>query len=253
METVEIGYQLLVPLNGFGRFTATAHKIVGNKILFIFDDCVTEHYMNIDSTNEGGYENSDLKKWIDNTLFNAFPDYLKDRMSGLSIPSVGEIFGWDDDWYNQTFEKDQDERLLLMLHKQYRIARHKDKNGPYRLKNKCLCNFSQFASVTYAGHAHSSYASYDYIGVRPEFWLDVDEWELKEGKRSEEPKKSNCFDIWLDNDEGDSKPICLSIKTDCVMESDEYHYKAVQSLTIEEAKEFYRKLGELLKDEKTEI
>ena len=47
--------------------------------------------MNEDGGNAGGYSQSDLKKWIDSELYNMFPAVLKQRMTGLSIPTLGEI------------------------------------------------------------------------------------------------------------------------------------------------------------------
>ena len=55
-------------MNGLGDFTATAHKITDKGVLFIFDDYVVSKAMNEANTNEGGFEESDLKKWIDSVL-----------------------------------------------------------------------------------------------------------------------------------------------------------------------------------------
>ena len=41
--------------------------------------------MNEANTNEGGFEESDLKKWIDSVLLETFPSELKDRIADLSI------------------------------------------------------------------------------------------------------------------------------------------------------------------------
>ena len=48
------------------------------------------------NSNEGGYEKSDLKKWIENDLFKMFPKELRKHMTGLTIPTLGEICGWAD-------------------------------------------------------------------------------------------------------------------------------------------------------------
>ena len=171
---MQIGDKIAIELRKIGIFTATAHKIVDNKILFIFDSCVAKHSMNNVSTNKGGYENSDLKKWIDNTLFNSFPDCLKDRMSGLSIPSVGEIFGWDDDYVRHTFKYDHDKQQLpLMKDKQYRIAKYKGETEWYWLKNRLFNNSYQFAYANILGYASYYNASNHYVGVRPEFWFSI--------------------------------------------------------------------------------
>ena len=36
--------------------------------------------MNNCSTNKGGFEKSDLKKWMDTVLFMAFPEELRDKI-----------------------------------------------------------------------------------------------------------------------------------------------------------------------------
>ena len=87
-ENVQIGDKILVPLTGFGEFFATAHKITNEGVLFVFDDYVTVRPMNKTNTNKGGFENSDLKKWMDTVLLEAFPDQLRDRISKLTIPTV---------------------------------------------------------------------------------------------------------------------------------------------------------------------
>ena len=95
MATKEIivGDRILVSLAELGDFTATAHKITDRGVLFIFDEYVTSRPMNSKNTNKGGYEKSDLKKWIDSVLLEAFPEELRNRIADLSIPTVGELFG----------------------------------------------------------------------------------------------------------------------------------------------------------------
>lgn len=87
LETREVmvGDQILVSLAEIGDFTATAHKITDKGVLFIFDEYVTSILMNNQRTNEGGYEESDLKKWIDTVLLAAFPEELKSRMKTSSF------------------------------------------------------------------------------------------------------------------------------------------------------------------------
>ena len=93
---IKVGDKMMVPLGKLGNFTATVQKVTNNKVLFIFDDYVAKRPMNEDGGNAGGYSQSDLKKWIDTELYNMFPAVLKQRMTGLSIPTLGEICGWAD-------------------------------------------------------------------------------------------------------------------------------------------------------------
>ena len=159
-------------MKGFGEFTATAHKVTEKDVRFIFDDYITEKSMNENGSNAGGYEKSDLKEWIDGELFEAFPDELKSKMTKLSIPSVGEIVGWDDKWDREHFEPDEDEQLPLMKKRRNRVA---------YLNNECSCGWLRnamkkehsaafFARVGTDGSSTSSYASNSF-GVRPLFLL----------------------------------------------------------------------------------
>lgn len=174
METKEImvGDQILVSLAEIGDFTATAHKITDKGVLFIFDEYVTSRPMNNQRTNEGGYEESDLKKWIDNVLLAAFPKALKSRIADLSIPTVGELFGHDDEWDNEHFEPDEDEQLPLMKERRNRVAYLNDEWEWGWLRNAVKGSFSSafFAGVNGGGSTDYNGAS-DSGGVRPEFWL----------------------------------------------------------------------------------
>lgn len=72
---IQVGDQMVIPLAELGEFTATAHKVTDEGVMFIFDDYVTSRPMNNRNTNKGGFEKSDLKKWM---------DHLKSR-SGIDL------------------------------------------------------------------------------------------------------------------------------------------------------------------------
>ena len=169
---IQLGDKILIPLAELGEFTATAHKITDEGVLFIFDDYVARHPMNKKDTNKGGFEKSDLKKWIDTVLFESFPDWLKGRIEKLSIPTVGELFGHDDEWDNEHFEPDTDEQLPLMKERKNRVAYFNNEWSWGWLRNAVKKEVSAafFASVNSVGTANYDGASYSY-GVRPEFWL----------------------------------------------------------------------------------
>ena len=171
-KMVAIGDQVMVSLAEIGDFTATAHKITDKGVLFIFDEYVTSRPMNNQKSNEGGYEKSDLKKWIDTVLLAAFPETLKSRIANLSIPTVGELFGHDDEWDNEHFEPDEDEQLPLMKERRNRVAYLNDEWEWGWLRNavKRSVSSANFALVTGDGSTSCAYAS-NSDGVRPEFWL----------------------------------------------------------------------------------
>ena len=81
----KVGDKITVDLKELGKFEATAYEVTDNNVLFIFDDYIAERPMNEKPTNEGGYEKSDLKKWIDSYLYSLFPLELKTRIIELTI------------------------------------------------------------------------------------------------------------------------------------------------------------------------
>ena len=171
-DNIEVGDQIEIPLEGLGTFTATIHKVTDDKVLFIFDDYVAQRPMNNKNTNKGGYDESDLKDWIDVELFNKFPREFRKRMSNLTLPTVGQMFGWDDEWDRDNFERDDDEQLPLMKIRRNRVAYYKNEISWGWLRNATKKNVSstRFALVYDTGHANCHGASPS-LGVRPEFWL----------------------------------------------------------------------------------
>lgn len=169
---IKVGDKMIVPLGKLGNFTATVQKVTNDKVLFIFDDYVTKRQMNEDGGNVGGYDKSDLKKWIDTELYNMFPAVLKQRMTGLSIPTLGEICGWDDEWDRNHIEADGDEQLPLMKQRRNRVAYYNNDCACGWLRNATKKEFSSalFADVSRFGYAYY-YGASGSCGVRPEFWL----------------------------------------------------------------------------------
>ena len=177
VKNIQIGDQIIIPLAEFGEFTATAQKITDKGTLFLFDDCVVKQPMNNECANKGnkgnkgGFEKSDLKKWIDNVLLPAFPDDLRSRIENLTIPTYGQIFGHDI-WYNDTLEPDNDEQFPLMTKRKNRIADFNNDYEWYWLQNatKKKVSAARFAGVGSLGYVSCSGAS-SYYGVRPVFLL----------------------------------------------------------------------------------
>lgn len=165
---IQIGDQIEIPLRDLGTFTATAHDVTDNGILFIFDDCVTRHCMNSDGTAKGGYEKSELCKWINEELLEQFPTNLKSRIHDLTIPTYGQIFGHDD-WYNQAITSDNDEQLSLMKIRKNRICTYENDTCWYWLGNTTKSG-DWFAYVDCDGSAVCDAAA-DGSGVRPAFLL----------------------------------------------------------------------------------
>lgn len=193
---IQVGDQIVIPLAELGEFTATAHKVTDEGVMFIFDNYITCRPMNNRSTNKGGFEKSDLKKWMDTVLLMAFPEELRDKIYGLTLPTVGQIVGHEDEWDNKNLESDSDEQLPLMKECKNRIACFEDQLTWGWLRNATKEEFSSagFAGVDFSGAAASSGASGS-DGVRPEFWLVKQESRgpvPREGKVSYVSYRSYC-------------------------------------------------------------
>lgn len=171
---IKSGDQLIIPLEEFGTFTATAQIVNKHGAMFIFDECVVKKPMNAEDTNCGGFEKSDLKRWMDTKLFESFPDWIKPKIHYLTIPTFGEIIGWDADQNKKFIEGDINRQLPLMKEYENRIAYWKNDLIPMRywLRNAMKKNFSSvhFAIMGSYGGAACDPASTS-NGVRPSFWL----------------------------------------------------------------------------------
>ena len=193
---IQVGDQMVIPLAELGEFTATTHKVTDEGVMFIFDDYVTRRPMNNRDTNKGGFEKSDLKKWMDTVLFMAFPEELRDKIYGLTLPTVGQIVGHEDEWDNKNLEPDIDEQLPLMKECKNRIACFEDQLAWGWLRNATKEEFSSahFAGVSGSGGTNCYDAS-DSYGVRPEFWL------VKQESRGPVPRRSGRYPWGSNNKE----------------------------------------------------
>lgn len=182
---IQVGDQVIIPLAEIGEFSATAHKVTDEGIMFIFDEYITRRPMNSKNTNKGGFEKSELKKWMDTVLLMAFPEELRDKIYGLTLPTVGQIVGHEDEWDNNNLESDTDEQLPLMKERKNRVAYFKNDSSWGWLRNTTKEEVSSaFFAGVYAGGYTSYYGASDSIGVRPEFWL------VKQESRGPVPRES---------------------------------------------------------------
>ena len=170
---IKVGDQIEIPLGNLGTFTATAQAITEDKVLFLFDDYVAKRPMNENGSNDGGYDESDLKKWIDTELYEMFPEVLRNHMTGLTIPTLGEICGWGNNWDKEHIEPDDDEQLPLMKQRRNRVAYYNNDCAWGWLRNATKKEFSSagFAFVDSYGYTNCNGTS-NSCGVRPEFWLE---------------------------------------------------------------------------------
>lgn len=171
-DDISTGDRIEIPLGNLGTFTATVQKITNDKVLFIFDDYVAKRPMNENGSNDGRYDKSDLKKWIDTELYEMFPEAFRKRMRSLTIPTLGDIYGWDSEWDRTHLEHDYHAQLPLMKQRRNRVSYYNNECTCGWLRNATKKDVSStlFASVDINGDKDCGCASF-YLGVRPEFWL----------------------------------------------------------------------------------
>ena len=172
LKDAKIGDKTTIKLNGLGEFAATVHKVTDDKVMLIFDDYVAERPMNESGTNKGGFEDSDLNKWLHTEFVKALPYSIRTRLTDVTIPTVGEMFGWDDEWDRYHFEADNDKQLPLMNLRCNRVAYYNNEFefGWLRNATKKESSSTLFAGVDDSGDTYRLGAS-DSNGVRPEIWL----------------------------------------------------------------------------------
>ena len=175
-DEISIGDQIAV-----GHYTATCHKITDQGALFIMDQYDDEaRPMNENGSNEGGYEESDLRKYLQSEeALKDFPDYIRERLvpfeNGdlLRIPTVEEIFGEKECDYDDGSEWAEHlggEQLPLMISRANRVAYLKNEPEWGWLQNKNLTSATAFAAVVYRGYANYNGASV-VAGVRRAFLI----------------------------------------------------------------------------------
>ncbi len=127
-------------------------------IKYMLYDCLgPEMFMNENGTTEGGFEESDMRKYLNEELIRWFKDSMKEKMEKdengdyLTLPTVKEICSL----------KDWRDRIAL------------DEDGEstwYWLRD--VATSTNFARVAGSGYCNTYNASYSY-GVRPAFYLHV--------------------------------------------------------------------------------
>ena len=172
LKDAEVGDMTTIKLDRLGEFAATVHKVTDDKAMLIFDDYVAERPMNESGTNKGGFEDSDLNKSLHTEFVKALPYSIRARLTDATIPTVGEMFGWVDEWDRNHFEADNDKQLPLMKQKHNRVAYYNNECECGWLRNAAKKKFSSacFALVNGSGLT-TYYGASGSSGVRPEIWL----------------------------------------------------------------------------------
>ena len=178
VDTFQVGDIIKFKLTDGEKVQAMAVQQENYGMLFCLVDCLADEYsMNDTNTNEGGYEDSDLRKKLNTEIIARFPADIKAMMvpfgngDFLRLPTEKEIFG--ENYYGE-YESPYVQQWKPMKQRRNRIA-FQGKNGNwewYWLQNKCRESAATFANVYYDGAANCDGAS-DSYGVRPAFKIRV--------------------------------------------------------------------------------
>lgn len=161
----EVGDQIKVKIGG-EKYTATAIKRdEDGKALFLLDQILNEKRpVNENGGIEGGYEGSDLRKWLGSlsiSVKRGVPGGFAEFENGdiLTLLSKKEVFG--DDEGNGRIEWMKDAR--------HRIAIDADGDSRYWWL-RGVANSTNFCDVSSGGYCSNNNAS-DVCGVRPAFTI----------------------------------------------------------------------------------
>lgn len=183
-DMFELGDIISFKLTTGEKVKAKAIRETPNGMLFITVDCLKDEqkiFETPDRVEKANYEHSDLRKKLNEEIFESFPEEIKGRMVGmrvgqtncfdmLRIPTERETFG------ENPYGKDEPvsvRRFYGMENRRERIASQGSETGIgecYWLQNKVEDSVSCFTIVDQNGLANYAFAS-DSIGVRPVFLL----------------------------------------------------------------------------------
>ena len=175
VDTFKVGDIIKVKLTDGVKVQAMAMQQEEDGVIFCLVDCLPGEYpMNSTRTNEGGYEESDLRKKLNGEILNLFPAELKAMMAPfdngdlLRLPTEKEIFG--ENYYGE-YESPYVKQWKPMKKRRNRMAFDcsKDENLQwYWLMNKVRESVASFAFVN--GNGVAGYCSASRSGgVRPAF------------------------------------------------------------------------------------
>lgn len=143
-----------------------------NEVLFAFKDILSkEAPMNEDWTNEGGYEASDMAKYLDTEIFDLLPDDLqaviKERRGHkLWLFSRREVFGED----GRYICPEDDVHIPYYQDSKNRVKLRDGESDWWWLASPYAADATSFCRVNYYGYSNFSGASIS-LGVAPGFCI----------------------------------------------------------------------------------
>lgn len=187
-ELLQVGDELDITLKTGEELTVQAVGTTEHGLIFLLKDCMKdEHGMNKRMTNKGGWRDSEMRLWLNETIIHMLPDELREMivprrivqtMDGerlesedkLWLPSFTEMFGKEnaEDWA----PADTDETQLELFSTESSRVKEKPGNGTwwYWLRSPYGSNSAYFCIVNSSGNANYAHASFAF-GVAFGFYL----------------------------------------------------------------------------------
>lgn len=175
INQLEVGDVISFKLKDGEKVEARAVKREEGKMLMHFVDCLKDEYpMNEKSTNEGGYEESDLRRILNTDIIDKFPDKIVKRITPdkngdlLFLLSIEEVCG-----LNNEFEEAEGQLEIYKTPKS-RVKALGKGGWPtwYWLRSPLLSNAAGFCNV-YRDAAASCNVASDALGLAPAFYLRI--------------------------------------------------------------------------------
>lgn len=171
----EVGDVISFKLTTGEKVELMAMEQKGDVMQFCFVDCLaTKCSMNDDDTNEGGYDESKLRKKLNSDILSTIPNKILARMvkfengDWLSIPTEKEIFGKN--VYGENKENVKQWEPMKLKKNRIALQGLNGNCGWYLLKNKSVQSASSFCYVSNNGNASNGSAGSS-GGVRPTLLL----------------------------------------------------------------------------------
>lgn len=144
-----------------------------NEVLFAFKDILSkEAPMNEDWTNEGGYEASQMAKYLDTEIFDLLPDDLQEvikerRGHKLWLFSRREVFGED----GRYICSEDDVHIPYYQDSKNRIKLRNGEPDWWWLASPGAANTTNFCRVGGSGNSSSNRGASNSFGVAPGFCI----------------------------------------------------------------------------------
>lgn len=177
-ELLQVGDELDITLKTGEALTAQAAGTTENGLRFVLKDCMKDmRSMNKRMTNKGGWRDSEMRLWLNETIIHMLPDELQEIIAPrrivqtvdgealesedkLWLPSFTEMFGKEnaEGWA----PADTDETQLELFATERSRVKEVPGNGTwwYWLRSPYGGNSTYFCVVNSNGNANYYYASY---------------------------------------------------------------------------------------------